>query len=57
MKSLGMKIGVYVIIAALAIVGAAVVISKVSVGTAVIIALAIIGACNVIDWLSEWLID
>jgi len=57
MKSLGMKIGVCVIVAALAIVGSVVVVSKVGLGAAVVFALAIVGACNLLDWFSEWLID
>jgi len=52
-----MKIGVCVIVAALAIVGSVVVVSKVGLGAAVVFALAIVGACNLLDWFSEWLID
>lgn len=57
MSRLGMKIGVYVIVAALTVVGAVFVISKVGLGAAVVFTLAVIGACNLLDWFSEWLIE
>ncbi|AXQ66994.1 hypothetical protein HOBO_239 [Bacillus phage Hobo] len=52
MKNLGLTIGVCVIIAALAIVGAVVVSVKLGAGTTVVVALAIIGACTILDWIT-----
>jgi len=56
MKNLGLRVGVCVIIAALAIVGAVVVAAKLGAGTTVVVALAIIGACSLLDWISERMI-